>query len=53
VFNTADVFETPCGGGTGVNPAELSTSQFREACRMGTVADQFLNLLIDASLRPV
>ena len=39
-FTAAEVFETPRGGGVGVNPDELSTTQFRAAHRTGTVVDQ-------------
>jgi hypothetical protein len=39
-LTAAEVFETPRGGGIGVNPEDLSTTQFREACRTGTVVDQ-------------
>jgi hypothetical protein len=41
-FNAADVFETPRGGVTGLNPDDLSTSQFREARRTGTEVDRLL-----------
>jgi hypothetical protein len=39
-FTAAEVFETPRGGGFGVNPDDLSTTQFRAARRTGTVVDQ-------------
>ena len=39
-FTAAEVFETPRGGGFGVNPDDMSTTQFRAARRTGTVVDQ-------------
>jgi hypothetical protein len=41
-FNAAEVFETPRGGGIGVNPDDLTSSQFRDARRSGTAVDQLL-----------
>ncbi len=44
VYNMAELFKTPRGGGSAQEINNLSTRQFREACQCGPVVDSLLQL---------